>query len=89
MKIPVPLQLAVLCNAAALILYSFQFGVNYAANPYRALAVSEPTRLEFTKISIRQSHTLLIISIVIIGFTLSGLGLMLFYRFRENKSVHS
>ncbi len=87
MKISLPLQLSVLCSTAASILFSFQFGVHYAANPYRALAVPEPTRLEFTKISIQQSHTLLITSIMATGFTLIGVGLMIFYRFRENKSV--
>ena len=81
-------QISIICNFALSLLCSFQIGALYAAKPYRALATSAPSRLEFTQIAVRQSHTLMLVSFAAVVFSFLSLGSLLYARFRKKEPVH-
>jgi hypothetical protein len=88
MKISLPLQLFLLCSFAIAILSSFQIGSLLAARPYRALAASVPDRLAFTQIGVQQSQTLLMVSYASVGFSLLGIGCLIYHLTRRKDPVH-
>jgi hypothetical protein len=90
MKSSIALQLFLFCSVVISVLNSFNIGVHYAAKPYRSMVASVPIpdRLAFTQIGVQQSQTLLLVSYACVGFSLVGIGCLLYYLTRRKEPVH-
>jgi hypothetical protein len=88
MKASTPQLLYIVCASVVLLLSSFRLGSSYTAAPYRALAATSPTRLDFTQIEMQRTRTMLYVSYVAFGFSALGFGFLLYAALRRKPSVH-
>ena len=63
-------QFSIFCCACWVMLGAFQLGALCAASPYRALVASNGTKQAFLQLAMEQTHTLYIVAIIAVVFSL-------------------